>query len=160
MEKNKRRKIEVLRSDNGGECTSDPFLQLYRDEGIERHFTVKETLQQNGVAERMNRTLLEKVCCMLSNTGISKSFWVEALAYAFHLVNRLPSSVIEGKTLLEVWSGKVAQDYNSLRVFGCPTYYRIKEDKLDSRARKCVFVGFKKEVKATNFGIQRTGNLS
>ena len=55
---------------------------------------------------------------MLSNTRLSKNFWAEALAYAFYLINRLPSSAIEGKTPLEVWSGKAAQDYDSLRVFG------------------------------------------
>ena len=60
------RKIKRLRSDNGGEYKSDPFLKVCRDEGIVHHFTVKGTPQQNGVAERMNRTLLEKVRCMLS----------------------------------------------------------------------------------------------
>ena len=88
----------------------------------------------------MNKTLLEKVHC---NIVISKSFWAEALAYAYHLVNRLPLSAIGGKTPLEVWSEKVAQDYDSLRVFGCPTYYHVKKDKLDPRARKDVFVRFK-----------------
>ena len=96
------RKIKVLRSENGGEYTSDSFLQLCRDEGIESHFTVRKILQQNAVAERMNMTLLEKVRCMLSNNSISKYFWAEALAYACYLVNRLPSSAIGGKTLLEV----------------------------------------------------------
>ena len=47
---------------------------------------------------------------------------------------------------MEVWSGRVAQDYDSLWVFGYPAYYHVKEDKLDSRARKHVFVGFKKGV--------------
>ena len=61
MEKNTERKIKVLCSGNRGEYTSDPFLQLYHDEGIERYFTVRETLQQNRVAERMNMTFLEKV---------------------------------------------------------------------------------------------------
>ena len=70
MEKNTGRKIKVLRSDNGGEYTSDPFLQLCRNEGIERHFTVRETPQQNGMAERMNKTLLEKVCYILSNASM------------------------------------------------------------------------------------------
>jgi len=60
-------------------------------------------------------TLLEKVHYMLSNTGISKSFWAETLAYVCHLVNRLPLSAIGSKTPLEVWSGKVAQDYDSLQ---------------------------------------------
>jgi len=70
------RKIKILRSDNGGEYKSDPFLQLCRDEGIERHFTVRETLQQNGMAERFNHTLLEKIRCLLSNSRLNKSFWV------------------------------------------------------------------------------------
>jgi len=64
LEKSTGRKIKVLRSDTGGEYKSDPFLKLRRDEGIDRHFTVRKTSQQNGVAERMNRTLLEKVRCM------------------------------------------------------------------------------------------------
>jgi len=54
MEKHTGRKIKALRSNNGGKYTSDPFLQLYNDEGIERHFTVRKTLQQNGVAKKMN----------------------------------------------------------------------------------------------------------
>ena len=59
----------------------------------------------------------------------------------------MPSSAIGDKNSLEVWSRRIAQDYDSLWVFGCPTYYYIKEDKLDPRARKGVFVEFKKGVK-------------
>ncbi|KAH9689071.1 hypothetical protein KPL70_015335 [Citrus sinensis] len=141
------RKIKVLRYDNEGEYTSDPFLQVCQNEGIKRHFTVRHTLQQNGVAERMNRTLLEKVRCMLSNAGLDKKFWAESMNYASHLVNRLPSAAIGGKTLMEMWSGKYAQDYDSLRIFGCPSYYHVKDGKLDSRAKKTIFVGFKGGVK-------------
>ena len=61
------RKIKRLRSDNGGEYKSDPFLKVCQDEGIVRHFTVKGTPQQNGVAEKMNRTLLEKVRYVVSS---------------------------------------------------------------------------------------------
>ena len=67
-----------------------------------KFFKVRETTQQNRVAEKMNMTLLKKVRCMLSNVDISKSFWVEALAYACHLINRLASSAIGGKTHLKV----------------------------------------------------------
>ena len=74
MEKHTRRKIKVLRSDNGGEYTSDPFLQLCRDEGIKRYFTVRETPKQNGVTETMNQTLVEKVRYILSNSELLKSF--------------------------------------------------------------------------------------
>ena len=61
MELQTGRKIKVFCSDNGGEYKSDPFIQLCKNEGIVRHFTIKETPQQNGVAERLNRTLLEKI---------------------------------------------------------------------------------------------------
>ena len=107
LERSTGRKVKILRSDNGGEYKSDPFLQLCLDEDIERHFTVRETPQQNGVAERMNRTLLEKVWCMLSNAGLSKKFWAEALAYACYLVNRLSSSVIGGRLLLKLGQEKL-----------------------------------------------------
>ena len=67
---------------------------------------VRHTPQQNGVTERMNRTLLKKVRCMLSNAGLDKKFWAEAVSYASHLVNRLPSAAIGGKTPMEMWSRK------------------------------------------------------
>ena len=83
---------------------------------------------------------------MLSNASLAKNFWAEALAYACYLVNRSPSSAIGGKTPLEVWSGTAA-GYDLLQVFGCPAYYYVKEDKLDPRAKKGLFVGFKKGIK-------------
>jgi len=67
--------------------------------------------------------------------------------YACYLVNRLSSSAIGDKTSLKAWSGKVAKDYDLLRVFGCLAYYHVKEDKLDPRAKKCVLVGIKKGIK-------------
>ena len=102
MKKHTRKKIKVLCSDNGDEYTSDHFLQLCHDKDVETHFIVRETPQQNGVTERMNHILLEKVRCMLSNSGLSNFFWTEALMYVFHLISRLSSSVIEGKTYMKV----------------------------------------------------------
>ena len=133
------RKVKRLRSDNGTEYKNDPFLQVCQDEGIVRHFTVRDTPQQNGVAERMNRTILEKVRCMLSNAGLGKEFWAEAVTYACHLINRLPSAAINGKTPMEMWTGKSATDYDSLHVFGSTAYYHVKESKLDPRAKKALF---------------------
>ena len=74
VETQTRRRVKTIRSDNGGEYTSDPFFEVCQDEGIKRHFTIRKTPQQNGVAERMNRTLVEKVRCMLSHSGLSKMF--------------------------------------------------------------------------------------
>ncbi|KAE8732640.1 hypothetical protein F3Y22_tig00001818pilonHSYRG00042 [Hibiscus syriacus] len=115
------RKIKRLWTDNRGEYKSDPFFDVCHEYGIVRHFTVRHTPQQNGVAERMNRTLLEKVRCMLSNAG--------------------------RKTPLEVWSGKPATDYDSLHVFGSTAYYHVKESKLDPRAKKTLFMGITHGVK-------------
>lgn len=78
IEKQTGKKIKRLRTDNGLEFCSGEFNEFCKNEGIVRHRTVKYTPQQNGVAERMNRTLLERARCMLSNAGLSKDFWAEA----------------------------------------------------------------------------------
>ena len=123
------------------------FRYSVRRKAISRHFTVRYTPQHNGVAERMNRTLLEKVRCMLSNAGLGKQFWAEAVMYASHLINRLPSAALNGKTPLEVWSGKPINDYDTLHVFGSTAYYRVKESKLDPKAKKALFMGVTLGVK-------------
>ncbi|KAH9761919.1 Integrase catalytic domain-containing protein [Citrus sinensis] len=153
------RKIKRLRSDNSGEYKNDPFLQICQDEGIVRHFTVRDTPQQNGVVERMNRTILEKVRCMLSNAGLGKEFWAEAVVYACHLINRLPSTAIEGRTPMEMWTGKPTTDYNSLHVFGCTVYYHVKESKLDPRANKAFFMSIIGGVKGYRLWCPVTKNI-
>ena len=72
---------------------------------------------------------------MLPNARLDKSFWAKAIEYASHLLNRLPMSVIGGKTPLEIWSGGAACDYGSIRVFGCPAYVNVKKDMLDSKVK-------------------------
>ncbi|KAE8664469.1 hypothetical protein F3Y22_tig00112762pilonHSYRG00050 [Hibiscus syriacus] len=153
------RKIKRLRTDNGGEYKSDPFFDVFHEYGIVRHFTVRNTPQQNGVAERMNRTLLEKVRCMLSNAGLGKAFWAEVVTYIGHLINHLPSSVIGGKTPLEVWSGKPATDYDSLHVFGFTAYYHVKEFKLDPRAKNALFMGITHGVKGFHLWCLDTNKI-
>ena len=95
----------------------------------------------------MNRTLLEKVRCMLSNAGLGKQLWAETVMYASHLINRLPSAALNGKIPLEVWSGKPANDYDTLRVFGSTAYYHVKESKFDLGAKKALFMGVTSGVK-------------
>ena len=107
---------------------------------------VRHTPQQNGVAERMNRTIMEKVRCMLSNANLSKSFWAEAASTACFLINRSPSVAIEKKTPQEVWSGNPA-NYSDLKIFGCPAYTHVDNGKLEPRSIKCVFLGYKAGVK-------------
>lgn len=94
----------------------------------------------------MNRTLLERVSCLILNAGLPKTFWGEALATATYLKNRSPSSTINFKTPMELWSGTPA-DYAHLRIFGCLAYAHIKQDKLEPRALRCIFIGYPEGVK-------------
>ncbi|KAG8482828.1 hypothetical protein CXB51_024043 [Gossypium anomalum] len=140
------KQIKYLRTDNGLEFYSDDFNRLCKSEGIMRHLTVRHTPQKNGVAERMNRTIMEKVRCMLSNANLPKSFWAEAASTACFLINRSPSVAIEKRTPQEVWSGNPA-NYSYLKIFGCPAYAHVDNGKLEPRSIKCVFLGYKAGVK-------------
>uniref|UniRef100_A0A2N9IBB7 Integrase catalytic domain-containing protein n=1 Tax=Fagus sylvatica TaxID=28930 RepID=A0A2N9IBB7_FAGSY len=99
------KKIKCLRTDNGGEYTSVEFDSFCQQEGIKRQFTVAYTPQQNGVAERMNRTLLERTRAMLRTAGMAKTFWAEAVKTACYVINRSPSTAIDLKTPMEMWTG-------------------------------------------------------
>ena len=87
----------------------------------------------------MNRTLVEKVRCMLSHARLSKIFWAEVVNYASHLINRLPATRIGGNMPMEVWYGKPVTNYDWLHVFGCLAYFNVTESKLDSRAKKTYY---------------------
>lgn len=78
---------------------------IHQTKGIARHRTVRMTPQQNGVAERMNRTLSERACCMFSNAGLTNAFLIEAISTTCYIVNRAPSAPLNFKTPEEMWSG-------------------------------------------------------
>ncbi|GJZ84557.1 retrotransposon protein, putative, ty1-copia subclass [Tanacetum coccineum] len=140
------RTVKKLRTDNGLEFCNREFEQLCIESGIARHLTVVGTPQQNGVAERMNRTLMDKVRCLLIQSGLPKTFWAEATCTAAYLINRSPSTAIEKKTPMEMWSGHPS-DYEMLRIFGCVAYPHDKQGKLEPRAIKCVLLGYPEGVK-------------
>ena len=140
------KKIKTLRTDNGLEFCNNEFNKFCEKEGIQRHRTVRYTPQQNGVAERMNRTILDKVRCLLIGSGLSQSFWGEAATTAVYLINRSPSSAINLKTPEELWTGR-APNLKHLRVFGCACYAHQSEGKLEPRALKGVFLGYPLGVK-------------
>jgi transposase InsO family protein len=124
VENQTEKKVKKLRTDNGMEFCSHEFKSYCKSKGIVRHYTVPYTPQQNGVAERMNRTIIYKACCMLSNSGLNQRFWAEAASTACYLINRSPSIATDKKTPIEVWSGSLV-DYSQLRVFGCTAYAHV-----------------------------------
>jgi len=113
IENQTNKKIKRFRTENGLEFCEGKFNEFCENEGIVRHRTVRKTPQQNGVAERMNRILLERARCMLSTANLSNDFWAKAINMACYLVNHSPSTAIECKMSVEVWSGTPA-DYSDL----------------------------------------------
>ena len=102
---------------------------------------MRATPQQNGVAERMNRTLLERVRCLLLNLGLPRVFLGEVATTAAYLINRSPHLALDFKTLIKMWNGEPA-DYSNLKVFGCRAFVHLKQDKLEPKAVRCVFLGY------------------
>ena len=95
-----------MRTDNGLEFCNYEFLNNYNQIGINKHRTCSETSQQNRVAERMNIIILDKVRCLLRESGLSKGFWAKTVATTCHLINSSPSSTINFKTPGNLWTGK------------------------------------------------------
>uniref|UniRef100_A0A803Q6S7 CCHC-type domain-containing protein n=1 Tax=Cannabis sativa TaxID=3483 RepID=A0A803Q6S7_CANSA len=95
--------------------------------------------------------------CMLIYAGLPKKFWAEAAVTACYLINISPSSAIEFKTPIEVWTGSNSS-YDHLRIFGCLAYAHIKQGKLEPRARKCIFLGYPEGVKGYKVWSIEDGN--
>ena len=149
VERSSGRKLKVLRSDNGGEYTSTKFQDYLKSEGISHQRTVPKTPEQNGVAERMNRTLVETIRSMLVDAKLPHKFWAEALSTAVYLKNRSPTKALKNMTPYEAWT-KEKPKVEHLRVFGCDAYAHVAKDerqKLDSKSRKCIFLGYGTETK-------------
>ena len=149
MESHGRKRLKTLRTDNGGEYTSSEFKQYLKEGGVRHELTIPKTPQQNGVAERMNRTLVETVRSMLIDARLPKKFWAESLSTAVYLRNRSPTKTVVGMTPFEAWYG-YKPDVSHLRVFGCTVYTHIEKDersKFDSKAKRCFLLGYGTETK-------------
>jgi hypothetical protein len=149
VENEVKEKIGTLRTDNGGEFTSNEFNTYCSDNGIRRQLTNLYTPQQNGVTERMNRTLLGMARSMLSFKRLSSKYWAEAIHTTIYLRNRSPTASLDGITPYEAWFGFKPR-VKHLRVFGSVCYALVpkeKRTKLDSRSLKCTMIGYSDEKK-------------
>ena len=139
------RAIGTLRTDNGGEYLSSAFQNYLKEKGIRHELTVPHSPQQNGVSERMNRTLVESARSMIAHAGLSNIFWAEAISAAAYVRNRLPTRVLkERETPYERWYGR-KPDVSHFRVFGCMAYAHVPDcerRKLDTKSKKMRFVGY------------------
>ena len=132
-----------LRCDNGSEYINAELKSFCKEKGIKIETTVRYTPEQNGAAERLNRTLLDKVRPMLADSGLSKTLWAEALATANHVRNRSPVSG-QAKTPWELAFG-TKPDVSYFRTFGCRVYAHTPKqlrDKLAPMSEPGHFIGY------------------
>ena len=105
IENDVKEKIGTLRTDNGGEFTSNQFKMYCLDNGIKRHLTNVYTPQKNGVVEIMNQNLLGMVRSMLTFKNLSPIYWAEAIHTTVYLRKISPTASLDGITPYEAWFG-------------------------------------------------------
>lgn len=140
--------IQILRSDNGGEYVNHELQTFLQKNGVIHQTTCPYTPQQNGVAERKNRHILETSRALLIESRVPSVFWFEAVASAVYLLNRLPTRALKFITPLQALSSKFTIPSILMlqpRIFGCSVFVHIpkaRRTKLDPCAVKCVFLGY------------------
>lgn len=144
------KKIKIFRSDNGGEFTGGEFKSFCMEAGIKRELSTPYNPQQNGVAERKNRTIMEVVKAMIHDQDLPMHLWAEAAGTVVYVQNRSPHKPIGNKTPEEVFSGEKLE-VSHLWIFGCFVFIHVpkeKRTKLEPSRRKGIFVGYSETLKA------------
>jgi hypothetical protein len=140
--------IRILRSDNGGEYVNHHFHSYFQQHGLIHETSCPQTPQQNGVAERKNRHILETARALLLGAHVPTQHWSDAVSTAVHLINRLPSKILNFQTPLQSLSALVSLPTALMlppRIFGCVAYVHLPKNqrtKLDPCALRCLFLGY------------------
>ncbi|GJS61239.1 retrovirus-related pol polyprotein from transposon TNT 1-94 [Tanacetum coccineum] len=137
-------KVKVIRSDNGTEFKNSIMNQLCEEKGIKREFSVARTPQQNGVAKRKNRTLIEAARTMLVDSRLPITFWAEAVNTACYVLNRVLVTKPHNKTPYELIRGRPPL-IEFMKPFGCHVTILNTRDhlgKFDGKANEGYFVGY------------------
>ncbi|GJV66851.1 putative ribonuclease H-like domain-containing protein [Tanacetum coccineum] len=111
-------KVKTIRCDNGTEFKNKDVIEFCGSKGIKREYSNARTPQQNGVAERKNRTLIEAARTMLADSFLPNTFWAEAVSTACYVLNRVLVTKPHNKTPYELLTGKIPI-ISYIRPFGC-----------------------------------------
>ncbi|CAG4960563.1 unnamed protein product [Colias eurytheme] len=161
VEKQTQKSIKILRTDNGGEFCSTEFESFLDKEGIVHQKTNPHTPEQNGLCERLNRTVVERARCLLFDAKMEKKFWAEAVNTAVYLRNRTLASGLQ-KTPYELWCGR-KPNLDHIRVFGSPAMVhvpKINRTKWDKKAEKYILLGFAENTKGYRLYNPRTKKIT
>ena len=138
------KRIRIYATDNGTEFINKKFKSYLINHGIIYQLSPVYTPESNGLAERINRTIINKVRCLLYNANLPKELWGEAAITATYLYNRTPHSKLDFKTPYELKYNK-RPDISNIKTFGSIAFYKNKNShikKLDPRANKGILIGF------------------
>jgi len=134
--------VKFIRSDCGGEYLPMEAHNYFAKHGIKHELTVHNSPQQNRVAERTNRTLVENACTTLFCTGFPRALWAEAISHATYLKNRSPTHALVDKTPYKKVHGS-KPNLSDMHRFGCSVYICIENaGKLDKQAKQARFIGY------------------
>jgi transposase InsO family protein len=122
------RKIKILRLDNGGEYTSNEFKDFCRETGIKRELKTPYNPQQNGVAERKNKSIVEAAKAMIHDQNLPMHLWSEESNTFVYVYNRSHHKILGNKTPKEVFTRKKSE-VGHLRIFGCLMYIHVPKEK-------------------------------
>ncbi|GJW16782.1 putative ribonuclease H-like domain-containing protein [Tanacetum coccineum] len=151
-------RVKVIRCYNGTEFKNKEMNQFCERKGIKREFSIARTPQQNRVAERKNRTLIEAARIMLADSKLPTTFWAEAVNTACYVQNRILVTKPHNRTPYELFHGrKLALGF--MRTFGCPVTILNTIDhlgKFDGKADEGFFVGYSINSKAFRIFNSRT----
>ena len=142
--------IETFQSDNGGEYVSAAAKDYFAERGIHHRTTVAYNPQSNGVAERINRTIMEIAESLRIQADLPPQFWSLFVFHAIYLLNRRPHAALSGKTPFEAWWSR-KPNLSHLRVPGCDAWALtpvVKRHSQDHHARRGIFVGYAPTQKA------------
>ena len=137
------KEVKTLRSDNGGEFTSAEFKEWLAKSGIRQETSAPYTPQQNGVAERTNRTIMNAVRSQMHSKRVPLYLWGEATVSTIYVLNRSLINFLN-VTPFESWYGR-KPDVSHIRTFGSRVFAHVPEQnrrKLDPKAEKCIFIGY------------------
>jgi hypothetical protein len=152
------KRVQILRSDNGGEYTGHNFEKWLAENGIKHQTCAAHTPEQNGIAERDHRSTVESARSQIHAKGAPLKLWAEAVNHSVYVLNRTLSEKAN-VTPYELWHGN-PPDLSNLRVFGSPTYFHIPDanrQKLDPKATKGIYVGESETQKASRVYVEATG---
>ncbi|KAE8713398.1 hypothetical protein F3Y22_tig00110210pilonHSYRG00043 [Hibiscus syriacus] len=136
-----RLKVLAMQIDWGGEYR--PLSRVLAEAGVSHRVTCPHTSKQNGVVERKYHHMVELALVLLAQASIPISYWSYAMVTTVHLINRLPTRVLVGKSPFECMFNK-KPDYGSLKVFGCQCFPHLRSfnsHKLDFWSQPCTFLG-------------------